>query len=257
VDEQGESTSSNSSWVVNVAIAGVVAIILAVLLWPANQGGGPSLRSMCLNNIKQVALALHEYHDDYGCFPPAYIADESGRPMHSWRVLILPYLDDQDLYEAYRFDETWDGPNNRKLHDVPLNYGAFRCPTEDDVVPLSDTNYLAVVGAETMWPGDRGISIPDVKDGTSTTIFVVEVHNSGIHWMEPRDLDFDTMSFAINDPQDITISSQHGLGSWNSGPGGANGAMADGSVLWFPAEKEPGLIRSLLTAAGGESLPDG
>src|SRR5207244_4506816 len=56
-----------------------------------------SRRSVCVNNLKQIGLALQNYHDDFGCFPPAYIADENGRPMHSWRVLILPYIEQVGL----------------------------------------------------------------------------------------------------------------------------------------------------------------
>src|SRR5690606_28292508 len=66
-----------------------------------------SVRGQCQNNLRQVVLALHGYHVDHGCFPPAYVADAAGRPMHSWRVLVLPYLEEQDLYAAYNFAEPW------------------------------------------------------------------------------------------------------------------------------------------------------
>ena len=72
-------------------------------------------RAQCRNNLKQIVLALQSYHQANGCFPPAYIADKNGKPMHSWRVLILPYLDRNALYKAYNFSEPWDGPNNKKL----------------------------------------------------------------------------------------------------------------------------------------------
>src|SRR5579872_5845935 len=62
-------------------------------------------RTMCLNNLHSIGLALFNYSADYGSLPPAYIADETGRPMHSWRVLLLPYLGHQELYDAYNFSE--------------------------------------------------------------------------------------------------------------------------------------------------------
>src|SRR5262245_44252816 len=74
-------------------------------------------RSNCKGELKQIGLALLNYREAYGCFPPPYVADASGRPMHSWRVLILPFIDHAALYREYRFDEPWDGPNNRKLSD--------------------------------------------------------------------------------------------------------------------------------------------
>jgi hypothetical protein len=103
-----------------------------------------SRRSACVVNLKQIALALHNYHDTYGTFPPAYVADENGRPMHSWRVLILPFLESSDVYSKYRFDEPWDGPHNRLLADrMPY---AYRCPSESRNSPPSRiTSYVAVV----------------------------------------------------------------------------------------------------------------
>src|SRR5262249_42952585 len=77
--------------------------------------GTVARRSQCKNNLKQIGLAMFNYHDAYGCFPPAYIADADGRPMHSWRVLLLPFLDEAARYRKYRFDEPWDGPNNSEL----------------------------------------------------------------------------------------------------------------------------------------------
>ena len=70
------------------------------------------------NNLRQIALALQSYHQANGCFPPAYVADKNGKPMHSWRVLILPYLGFDDLYKAYDFTEPWDGPNNKKTESA-------------------------------------------------------------------------------------------------------------------------------------------
>ena len=79
----------------------------------------------CKMNLKLLAIALHNYHDTYGAFPPAYVADASGKPMHSWRVLILPHMEQLALYERYNFNEPWDGPNNILLaNEMP---DIFRC----------------------------------------------------------------------------------------------------------------------------------
>ena len=76
-----------------------------------------SHRARCPNNLKQIAIALQSYHDEYGSLPPPYVAAADGQPMHSWRVLLLPFLECEPLYRQYRFDEPWDGPNNRKLQE--------------------------------------------------------------------------------------------------------------------------------------------
>src|SRR3954465_14889144 len=119
-------------------------------------------RSVCVNNLKQIGLALRGYHDAYGCFPPAYLADEAGRPMPSWRVLILPWLEQKDIYDLYRFDEPWDGPNNRKLHDMRVS--AYACPANFRTGRM--TSYVAVLGPEAAWRGAGTTRLADIQDGT-------------------------------------------------------------------------------------------
>ncbi len=140
-------------------------------------------RSVCLNNLRNIGLALLMYQDQHGTYPPAYIADAEGKPMHSWRVLILPFLEEQELYDQYRFDEPWNGPNNRKLADKDL--AIFRCPSSKQ---LHNTSFLAVVDETTAWPGATGRKATYIPDGSANTIMLVESVESGIHWMEPRDL---------------------------------------------------------------------
>ena len=204
-------------------------------------------RASCQNNLHNIALALLQYQDVNGSFPPAYIADDQGKPMHSWRVLLLPYLDQRNLYKQYRFDEPWDGPNNRPLHDVILKI--YSCPSQPASQPRTATSYVVVVGSKTMWPGEEAIKIADVKDGASNTIMVVEVHSSGIHWMEPNDFRVDQMSAAVSPARGQGISSGH--------EHGANVAFADGSVRFLTDKTSPAMLRAALTRSGGEKIdPD-
>ena len=106
----------------------------------------------CSNHLKQIGLALQNYHDAYGSFPPAYMADADGKPIHSWRVLILPYLEQKALYDKYSFDEPWDGPNNSQLHEAAIS--AYICPSRPGN-SRTDTSFVAVVGAQTAWPGEK------------------------------------------------------------------------------------------------------
>jgi hypothetical protein len=228
--------------IVCLMVAGFLFIFIA-----EGESRAPGRRSQCSNNLKQIALALHNYQDVYGSFPPAYIANENGRPMHSWRVLILPFIEEQKLYDQYRFDEPWDGPNNRLLADrMPF---AFRCPSDVRMNPPSSmTSYLAVVGPETIWPDDKVRSFGDIQDGTSNTLLVVESHGSGIHWMEPRDLHTGQMAREINPT--------HGQGICSCHPGCAGVALVDGSVRFLVAgESSRSSIDALLTIAGGEEAP--
>lgn len=201
--------------------------------------------SQCRGGFKQIALALHNYADTYGCFPSPFIADETGRPMHSWRTLILPFIDQLKLYEAYRFDEPWDGPNNRKLHStmIPL----FNCPTRFPSESQSPvTSYLAVVGPGTMWPENGTIRPADVADGLGNTLMVVEVENSDVLWIEPRDLHLRQMAPTINPKAGQGISSPH------YDRGGAHSTMADGSLRTLPNSLAEDEVRAMLMIDDGK-----
>src|SRR5262245_44041648 len=164
---------------------GMVAVLfMSPLFLPSlDHGPGPARRMQCSNHLKQIGLALQNYHDVYQSLPPAYIADRKGRPMHSWRVLILPFIEQKALYDRYNFNEPWNGPNNSKLHNEIVH--VFSCPSRPDKQPRTETSYVAVVGPQTMWPDDKTVGMAAALDGTSNSIMVVEVANSGIHWMEP------------------------------------------------------------------------
>lgn len=232
---------------VEFALCGVLVLLLGACLGaPAIQSGARSgaRRSQCSNNLKNISLALQNYHDTFGSFPPAFVADESGRPMHSWRVLILPFMENKGLYDKYRFDEPWDGPNNSKLaHMMPEPY---RCPHDFQRGEFLETSYLAVIGPETVWPGEKSITLADVADGTSNTLLVVEVHDSGIHWMEPRDLHMSQMPMLVNAPRGQGLSSEH--------PHGAQCAFVDGHVQLLTNNTPAETLRALLTISGGENI---
>jgi len=200
-------------------------------------------RAQCSNNLTQIGLAMHSYHAAHGCFPPAYVADEKGRPKHSWRVLLLPFLDGeaQALHEEYDFEQPWDSPENLALAGrMPRLY---RCPS-DEMAPASETSYVMIVGPETISDGTGATKMEEITDGTADTILLVEAAGSGINWLDPRDLDADQISYLVDDPVDGGIASEH--------PEGANVLFCDGSVMFLHAMVDPEDIKSLCTISGGE-----
>jgi prepilin-type processing-associated H-X9-DG protein len=231
--------------VVLAAALGVVLAcggILAALLLPAVQASREAARrSQCCNNLRQIALAMHNYHDTYKCFPPAVIADKNGRPMRSWRVAILPFLEQSPLHDRYNSNEPWDSPSNRTLGSaMPPTY---RCPSEAGAGSM-ETNYVMIVGKGTAGGlPNEAVSFADITDGTSNTILIVEVTGSGIHWMEPRDLSLEDIARGINDGSGKCISSNH--------PGGANIALCDGSVRFLSQTIDPVVLRSLILRSDG------
>ena len=225
------------------------AVVIALLLPAFQTARINDRRASCGNNLKQIVIALHNYHDVYGTLPPAYIADENGKPTHSWRVLILPFMEHKTLYDEYRFDEPWDGPNNRLLADRIRR--VYSCPSAQAGTrnPV-ETNYVAIVGPSTPWPEQKVRSFPVFKDGTANVILVVEVVNSQIHWMEPRDLHASQMTSTIN--SDIF---PHGQGICSGHKGGAQVGMADGAVKFLPEETPPDVLRRLVNIDDGGVLP--
>jgi prepilin-type processing-associated H-X9-DG protein len=224
--------------------------ILLALLPVVNTPREAARRSQCSNNMKQIALAMLMYENAYQCYPPAFIADKNGKPMHSWRVLILPYMEEKALYHQYRFNEPWDGPHNRTLaSQMPRVYA---CPS--DVPPDgSTTSYAMPVGPHAISSGPKGRKISEIRDGTSNTIMVVEAADAGINWMEPRDINAEDTEFQINGDGSAKptaraseISSRH--------PNGANVAFCDGSVQFLTSTTDPKTVKAMTTIDGGENV---
>ena len=187
----------------------VAGLLVATLLVQETRKASEGVNSAhCVSNLKQIGHALANYHSAYGCFPPAFVADTDGKPMHSWRVLILPFLEEKKAYEAYDFSEPWNGPNNHKLS---ANRGSrfFGCRSES-LEPLPMTSYVAVIGPGTAWPGDKSAKVADVAETRSTTIHLIEVAQSGIHWMEPRDLTLNEAVASVNSKLNSFRSSPSG-----------------------------------------------
>lgn len=136
----------------------------------------------CKAHLKQLSLALNNYHEHHRRFPPAYTLGSDGKPWHSWRVLILPELGEQELFAAYRFDEPWNGPHNAQL--------ALRMPEVFGFPGESAAKFLAVTGQYTVWPNHLSSRIREITNGTANSIMLVESADSDINWLEPRDIPF-------------------------------------------------------------------
>lgn len=210
-------------------------------MWQAHR------RMQCVDNLKRIGEALHAYHDHWSCFPPAYVAGKDGQRMHSWRVLILPYLGEQSLYQQYRFDEPWDSPSNLDVaRQMPP---VFHCPVDWQAGPC-DTSYAMLAGPGAFSDGPTSTTRVDFIDGMDVTIAVAETSGLAIRWTQPRDLDPKTMTYVINDAAAIGPASNHYKG--------ANFLFADGQVHFIADptvwdETTPEQLRELVTRAGGES----
>lgn len=193
-------------------------------------------RVQATNNLKQMVLGLHNYHDTRKTFPPHANYSADGKPLLSWRVHILPFVEGQAIYEQFHLDEPWDSEHNKTLiAQMPEVYKNPNLPLEP-----GKTNYLAVVGNECIFDGtEKGMGMRDITDGTSKTIALVEADPAqAVEWTKPDDLEFNS-----DDPK-------AGLG--NTGPGGWNAALCDGSVRFISDSVDPQVLRALFTRSGAE-----
>ena len=195
-----------------------------------------ALQSQCLNNLKQIGLALHNYHDSFSSFPAVANFNKEGKPLLSWRVHLLPFLDQQDLYKEFHLDEPWDSEHNKKL--IARIPSPFHCPSSKAAAGL--TTYLAPVGKDTMFTGaDKKLRLADVTDGTSNTIFVVEADDEhAVPWTKPADLPYDAAA-----PWKGLVG-QHGLI--------CDMLFVDGSVHGISKNMPADRLKTYFTRSGGE-----
>ncbi|HEY1380964.1 MAG TPA: DUF1559 domain-containing protein [Gemmataceae bacterium] len=214
-----------------------VAAAFASLTARARSAAG---RQQSMNNLKQLALAWHNYHEVHKAFPPAAI-DKDGKPLLSWRVAILPYLDQDALYKEFKLDEPWDSEHNTKLLEkMPAVY---RSPAQR--VGEWKTTYLAPTGTVgKAHVGSVGARLPDMIDGTSNTVMIVEANDeAAVVWTKPDDLPFDP-----KEPLKGLI------GHYEEG---FIAAFADGSVRMIRKTAKPATLTAVFTRDGGEIINTG
>lgn len=162
----------------------------AVLIWFVRPFlSGAHRQTTCQDNLSLIAEGLHKYHDEHGSFPPPFTMNEVGEPLHSWRVLILPFIGYQDLYDDLDLNLQWNHPDNIK-HETRLPH-VYRCPSFVPTKKLRKfmTSYVAIVGVNTVWQSsDYGIKMSDVVRPHDRTALLIESDEFGVHWMAPFDL---------------------------------------------------------------------
>jgi hypothetical protein len=214
----------------------------ALLVETVRQMRGSVEYRQAANQVKQVLVAFHNYHDAHKGFPPAVFTDKAGKPLLSWRVHLLPYLDQNDLYKQFHLEEPWDSEHNKKL--IARMPKVFASPDRPDLARQGKTAYLVPVGQETVFPGTTTTRIGDIFDGTSNTIALVDAAaDRAVIWTRPDDLpiDLDNPSKGLA----LSIRKKYLVG------------MADGSVRWLNSDISKATLRAAFTRAGGEVLgPD-
>jgi hypothetical protein len=204
-----------------------------------------AVRVSATNNLQQIGKALHAYHDKHGHFPPAALRDKEGRPLLSWRVLLLPYLEQQKLYQQFRLDEPWDSPHNIKLlQQMPTIYRQPPGPSDEP----DSTYYQVFTGKEAVFsevpPTREQI---DAADGCANTLLVVEAKKA-VPWTKPADLPYKA------DRPFPALGNFWQQERFLDRKGRFLALFADGSVRAFFTDTDERLIRPLITWKGGEAV---
>lgn len=239
-----------------IGVALMVTLVPFGLILPAVQKvRGAANRMSSSNNLKQLALAVHNYHAVHNTMPPAVVYNQDGQPLYSWRVLVLPYLDEGQLYNQFRLDEPWDSTYNKSLlaqmprafHDpgLALDPGlttyqvingkgaAFESDPQNGLIPLQ--------GIKGAFQAKPKIGLQHFPDGTANTFLIVEAEQA-VPWTKPQDLDY------------FPDGPLPRFGKTRAG--GFNAAMGDGAVKTIQPSLPQQTLRALITRNGGEVLPD-
>lgn len=222
--------------------AAVVAMTTLVASLPAEDAAKDQAkaRTASFHKLKIMMLAMHEYHDKHEHLPAAY-SSADGKPLLSWRVALLPFIDDpaaREVYLHFHLNEPWDSEHNKTLiAKMPAIYQSPASKLKD-----GRTVYLTPRGDATAFPGAQAMTTRNVLDGLSRTIFIVEVDDDqAVVWTKPDDWEYDP---------DFPL-----VGLGNQYAGGFNCAYGDGSAHFISTKTEDATINALLTIAGNDDVP--
>jgi hypothetical protein len=217
------------------AVAASSFAVWAMFLKPAMDEAKDAL---CRANLVKLRHALFEYDGMHGALPPAYVTGADGKPAHSWRALIMPYLDslgiDAKAFNAnYDFKQPWDAPANAKSI-TPVRDSRFACPCDPEC-DTTYTSYVVLTGDHTLFPGSRSRALSDIPK-SHDPILIIEIDQSDIVWTEPRDLPLE--SIATQSPSNrVKLSRSH--------PSRIRYITASGKYGSLPVDTAPNEIRRL------------
>ncbi len=233
-----KSSISGAMIAIIIVVAGLGSVmLLGAVLLPAVQAARFRARRMqSAGNMKQIVVALHNYHDTYNTLPPAYIPNNDGTRRTSWRVLVLPYLEHNGVYQQYAMGQSWDHPANATVRQLPM--AVYRDPNSVSA-NARESSYLLITGKGTAFDGASTKKFSDMLNGTSNISLAVEVQGHNIEWTEPMDVDISDL------PQLIKSGTFRNSGT-------ATVMMADGSVRQMPLANLGLKLQAMARIADGE-----
>ncbi len=235
ITSQGTRVTSRLKIEGDSALPGIATALLLPAVQKVREAAN---RMQSQNNLHQIGIAMHNYHNDFNTLPPAAILSKDGKPLLSWRVAILPYIEQQNLYQLFKLDEPWDSEHNKKL--IPMMPKTYAHPAAPATAP-GMTHYQVFAGKGAIFGGPKSMNLSQITaaDGAVNTLLVCEAADP-VPWTKPADLPFDP---------DKPLPKLGGLFAT-----GFNAGFADSSVRHLKKDIDQQLLRALITATGGENV---
>jgi Protein of unknown function (DUF1559) len=222
----------------------VFSVIMLYGFWPTFKGLKARRDAIaCMNNLQLIAKALNAYAADHGTYPTPVVTDATGKPLYSWRVLLLPYIGEANLYANFKLNEPWDSPANSLLiaqcPDVYISPGSTS--------KGSFANYVLITGAGTIFPPTGPLKPAQINDGLDRTLLVVETDNPTNDWAMPFDIDITKSNSRVGTSGVSTIGGTHSEG--------AAAVFANEEPAWLSIDLPAAIVDASISPNGNESIP--
>jgi hypothetical protein len=239
-------TTLQRGWMPALVGAAVITTLLLVgglvlaIAWPSvTSGFRRAAQSRDLQNMATIAQALNAYSDRYGTYPPPVVLDANGTPLYSWRVLILPFMGNDDLYKRFELSKPWNSPTNQSLlKDMPTE---FSSPNSPDASGTFETNYVLLTGPGTLFPPSGPLSRTQAE---KNTILLVETNNM-CSWTQPGD---------INSGRGLRVGKKAMVDVGGLHQGSFTAMTTDEEGLRIPSDVPQAVLDALVTPNGSENV---
>jgi hypothetical protein len=210
--------------------------LVALILLPALQSArGSARKAISLGHVKQLAIALHSYHDANSTFPPAVVTDADGKPLYSGRVLLLPYMEQRAIYDQIDKSKAWNSPENLPITMQTIDTFLDPASTRTE---KNRSDYVFVTGSGTIFDGKQAIQISAITDGTSNTLMLIETSAGPANWAAPEDWNADSGQLPPGNHAHVNLA-----------------AFADGSIRAIEQKNLQPVIKQLTVRNDGQLLP--
>lgn len=249
-----------STWILTASIATLALLALLTVSIGITElrrwGDLQAIRADYMR-MKSVVEAINNYYERYDTYPPPVVHDATGKPLYSWRVLILPFLGYQDLYDSYQLDQPWDSPaNTYLLSKMPREYCSSRSP---DAWEKHEPNVFLLTGNGTIFPPSGPITRDEILD--SPTLLLIQSNNGSIAWSEPGDVDTQKGNLKVGNTPQLQIGGLHSLpgsflstSSLQSRPSVALGVGAKAEPVLLTDRTSRRMIDALISPNGAEKI---